>query len=132
MQINRDFNHTHPALISSIKKIQKEIIDSHNFPMKIFETSRNQERQTFLLEKGKTKETSSSHLYDLDTNPPLYSTAVDYVYYKNHWSWNLRDTSIVSWYILFGNLVLDLCPELIWEGNNRKSVNFTHFELKKE
>ena len=52
MQINRDFNHTHPALISSIKKIQKEIIDSHNFPMKIFETSRNQERQTFLLEKG--------------------------------------------------------------------------------
>jgi hypothetical protein len=131
MQINRDFTYTDPELISLIKKIQKEIIDKHNFPMRIFETSRSSERHLLLLEKGKTKDSNSSHLYDFSMNPPLYSTAVDYVFYKNHWSWNLRDASVVSWYLLFGNLVLDLCPKLTWEGTNRKSVNYCHFQLLK-
>ena len=53
-----------------------------------------------------------------------------YVFYDEKWSWNLRDSTIMSWYILFGNLVLDLCPELSWRGFNRKNVNYCHFELR--
>jgi len=83
-----------------------------------------------LINKGKTKDIVSRHLYNLENDPPLYATAIDYVYYDKKWSWNLRDSTTISWYNLFGNLVLDCCPELSWGGFHRKSINYCHFELR--
>jgi hypothetical protein len=130
MKILRTTEMLHPILQSIVPRIQKEIIDQYNFPFKLFETGRLHERHNFLLQKGKTRDGVSRHLFNLTHNPKLYATAIDYVYFDNKWSWNLRDSSISSWYILFGNLVLDICPELLWGGLNRKSQNFNHFELK--
>lgn len=121
----------HPVLKDSVHKI-KDIIIEHHIPMKLFETGRDRDRHEMLLNKGKTKDLLSCHLYNLENDPPLYATAVDYVYFDSKWSWNLRDSTTNSWYILFGNLVLDDCPELEWSGLNRKSVNFCHFKLRKE
>lgn len=70
------------------------------------------------------------HLYNVENDPPLYATAIDYVYYNGKWSWNLRDGTVSSWYYLFGNLVLDICPELQWAGLHRKATNLNHFELR--
>lgn len=130
MKVNRDTEFSHPLLIRSINKIEVEIIQKYNFPFKRFETSRNQERHQQLLNKGKTRDPVSMHLYDFSSDPPKYSTAVDYVHYDGKWSWNLRDSTISAWYILFGNLVLDCCSELYWAGTYRRSVNLTHFELR--
>ena len=105
---------------------------THNIPIRLFETGRTHERHSILINKGKTKDLASRHLYNLENDPILYSTAIDYVYFDNKWSWNLRDSTIQSWYALFGNLVLDICPELNWGGFNRKSVNYNHFELRRE
>ncbi len=132
MKIQRSTEMLHPILKENIKKIQKEIIDTYNIPIRLFETGRTHSRHQMLLDKGKTKEAISMHLYNLSNTPPLYTTAVDYVVYNGKWSWNLRDSTVSSWYALFGNLVMDICPELIWSGLNRKSVNFCHFELSKE
>jgi len=98
--------------------------------MRLFETGRDHSRHEILINKGKTKDLISRHLYNLENDPPLYATAIDYVYYDQKWSWNLRDGTTTAWYILFGNLVLDLCPELKWGAYNRKSVNYCHFELR--
>ena len=131
MKIDKTTGMLHPILIKSVKKIQTDIIDSYNIPMRIFETGRDHERQQILLNKGKTKDVLSKHLYDLENDPPLYATAIDYTYYDGkRWSWNLRDSTIMAWYALFGNLVLDICPELQWQGTCRKSINYTHFELR--
>lgn len=130
MKIIRTTESLHPILKNCVHKIQSEIIDSYNFPIRLFETGRLFERHDLLLKKGKTRDGISRHLFNLDHDPKLYSTAVDYVYFDDKWSWNLRDSTIFSWYMLFGNLVLDKCPELIWGGFNRKSQNLNHFELK--
>lgn len=130
MKIQRSINASHPLLIDCIKKIQTKVIDVHNIPFRVFETERGHDRHAMLINKGKTKDIISRHLYNLQNDPPLYSTAVDYVYFDTKWSWNLRDSTTNSWYILFGNLVLDVCPELQWFGQNRKSVNYCHFQLK--
>ena len=131
MQIQRNTEMLHPNLVSCVKRIQKEVIDSYNAPFKLFETGRNQDRHQMLLSKGKTKDPVSHHLFNLQNDPPLYATAIDYVYYDGkRWSWNLRDSTIMAWYVLFGNLVLDVCSELQWQGTCRKSINYTHFELR--
>lgn len=132
MKIKRSTDTLHPVLVDCVRRINSQIIDAHNFPIRLFETGREHDRHDMLIHKGKTKDIISRHLYNLQNVPPLYATAVDYVYFDNKWSWNLRDSTTNSWYVLFGNLVLDLCPELQWSGMNRKSVNYCHFELKRE
>jgi len=120
----------HPILLPVLARIKQEVIIRHNVPMRIFETGREHDRHDALIKKGKTKDIISRHLYNMENDPPLYATAVDYVHFEGKWSWNLRDSSISAWYALFGNLVLDICPELEWAGFNRKGVNFCHFQLK--
>lgn len=131
MKIIRTTEMIHPILIDCIDKIEKEVILKHNIPIKIFETGRMHDRHQSLILKGKTKNIISGHLFALDNDPPLYATAVDYVYYDTKWSWNLRDSSISSWYHLFGDLVLDTCPELEWGGSDRKKTNFNHFQVRR-
>ena len=130
MKIQRNLTMLHPVLTQCVRKIQSGIIDTYNVPMKLFETGRDHNRHEILINKGKTKDIVSRHLYNLENDPPLYATAIDYVHYDKKWSWNLRDGTTTAWYILFGNLVLDLCPELRWGAYNRKSVNYCHFELR--
>jgi hypothetical protein len=130
MQIKRSQEMLHPILAECVNKIQKDIIDAHNIPMRLFETGRSSERHKMLISKGRTKDYISGHLYNLENDPPLYARAVDYVFYDGRWSWNLRDSTITAWYNLFGNLVLDACPELNWYGVNRKSMNLCHFVLR--
>lgn len=132
MRILRSTEMLHPVLKECVTKIEKEIIAVHNAPMRLFETGRTNERHRSLVEKGKARSLISKHIFNLDNDPPLYSCAIEYVYYDGKWSWNLRDTTVESWYKVFGNLVLDLCPELKWMGNNRKSVNYCCFELRDE
>lgn len=129
-KIIKNLDHVHPLLADCVKRIESNVIEKHNIPMKLFETSRTQARHEMLLNKGKTSDVISLHLFNPDSDPPRYALAVDYVYYDNKWSWNLRDNTIRSWYVLFGNLVLDICPELMWSGMNRKSVNYNHFQLR--
>lgn len=132
MKIQRSVEMLHPILVSCVKKIQKDVIDAHNIPIRLFETGRDHNRHDILIKKGKTKDLISRHLYNLENDPALYATAVDYVYYAKKWSWNLRDSTTSGWYNIFGNLVLDTCPELEWYGFNRKSINFCHFQLRAE
>ena len=129
MKIKRSMDMLHPILIECTRKIQKEV-DQYNIPMRLFETGRSHERHKMLISKGRTKDYISGHLYNLENYPPLYAKAVDYVFYDGRWSWNLRDSTVTAWYNLFGNLVLDTCPELNWHGTNRKSINLCHFILK--
>lgn len=132
MKILRSQEMCHPILIGCVEKIQTSILNKHNVPMRLFETGRTHDRHNMLIQRGKAREVMSRHLYNLDNDPPLYATAVDYVFYDKKWSWNLRDSTVQSWYILFGNLVLDECPELQWSGMHRKSVNYCHFELRRD
>lgn len=132
MKVERSKFMLHPVLSSCVDRIQSEVIKKHLIPFRLFETGRLHERHQELLSKGKTLDIISSHLYNLDIEPPIYSTAVDYVFYNGKWSWNLRDDTIISWYKLFGNMVLDVCPELEWGGNNRKSIKYDHFQLSKD
>lgn len=39
-----------------------------------------------LLKRGKTQNAISRHLFNLENDPPLYTTAIDYVYFDNKWS----------------------------------------------
>lgn len=130
MKVLRDTSMLHPLLVNSIDRIQQQVITKYNAPIRLFETGRCHERHQHLLHKGQTQNAITRHLYDLSKSPPLYATAVDYVYYDERWSWNLRNSTVTAWYNLFGHLVLDVCPELSWGGLNRKSVNYTHFELR--
>lgn len=132
MKVNRELTMLHPVLKDCWGRIKKEIIEVHNAPFRLFETGREHDRQQGLLSKGRTRDLLSRHLYNLENDPPLYTTAIDIIYYDGKWSWNLRDQSIVSWYILFGNLVLDKCPELEWRGRDRKYCNYGHFQLRRD
>jgi hypothetical protein len=131
MKIDRTTEACHPVLADCIKRINTDVIQAHNTPMRLFEAGRTHDRHNMLIQRGKTKDIVSRHLYNLDNDPPLFATAVDYVYYDKKWSWNLRDNTVQSWFILFGNLVLDVCPELEWGGQNRKSTNYCHFQLRR-
>ncbi len=132
MKIQRSKEMLHPVIVNCVDLIKRDVLDAHKMPLRLFESGRVHERHNMLIQRGKTKDIMSRHLYNLDHEPPLYATAIDYVFYDKRWSWNLRDSTISSWYILFGNLVLDVCPELKWSGQNRKSVNYCHFELRRE
>ena len=129
-QIIKDPEVLHPILQEAIKIIQVDVIAKHNMPFRVFEMGRSAERHQYLISKGKTQDLLSRHLYNFSGDVPLYASAVDFVLYETRWSWNLRDSTVSSWYLLFGNLVLDRCPELEWCGYNRKATNYTHFELK--
>ena len=131
-QVQNSLDLLHPILKEACAKIQAEVIQRYSAPFKLFETGRTSERHQLLLSKGRTQNVFSKHLYSFEGDTPLYSVAVDYVFYNGKWSWNLRDQTIMSWYTLFGNLVQDVCPELQWGGNLRKSVNYTHFQLKND
>ncbi len=132
MKIQRTTETLHPIMIDVVNRVQKEVISKYNIPIRLFETGRDHSRHSTLIQKGKTKDIISRHLYNLDNDPPLYASAIDYVYYDKRWSWNLRDATIMYWFILFGHLVLDACPELEWGGMNRKSTNYCHFQLREE
>jgi len=130
-QVQNGLDLVHPVLKGLCIKIQQEVIIKHDMPFKLFETGRSPERHQHLLSKGRTQNILTKHLYDLtNKDKPLYAAAVDYVYYDGKWSWNLRDQTILSWYLLFGNMVLDLCPELEWSGCDRKQSNYTHFQIR--
>jgi len=130
MKVLKGTEMLHPLMVEVHKKIQKEVIDQHNMPFRLFETGRTHDRHQGLLKKGKTKDFISAHLFNLENDPPLYTTALDYVYYDGKWSWNIRSATVRQWYKMFGNLVLDTCPELTWGGMNRVSTNYNHFQLK--
>lgn len=130
-QVVNDLKYLHPILSEACVKIQTEVIRKYNMPFRLFETGRNPERHQHLLSKGRTQDIFSNHLYDFsDPDAPLYAIAVDFVYFDGKWSWNLRDKSISAWYNLFGNIVLDVCPELSWAEMNRKRSNLNHFDLR--
>ena len=130
-QVESSLDYLHPILQGVCLRIQTEIIRKHDMPFRLFETGRSRERHQHLLQKGRTQDVFSNHLYDLSIpESPLYAIAVDFVYYNGNWSWNLRDKTILSWYELFGNLVLDKCPELEWSAMNRKRSNYNHFSLR--
>jgi len=130
-QVENSLDFLHPILQDACLKIKTEIIMIHNMPFKLFETGRSSERHNHLLQKGRTQDVFSNHLCDLtDPLSPLYAIAVDFVYYDGKWSWNLRDKTIQAWYELFGNMVLDVCPELEWSATNRKRSNYNHFTLR--
>ena len=132
MKIERSTETLHPILTSCVKRIQKNVIEAHNAPVRLFETGRTQSRHSMLIQRGKTKDVISRHLYNLSNDPPLFTTAIDYVFYDGRWSWNLRDSTVQAWYILFGNMVLDTCPELEWGGQKRKAVNYCHFQVRRD
>lgn len=131
-QVQVELEFLHPLLKEACIRIQTEVIRRHDMPFKLFETGRTAERHNHLLNKGRTQDIFSHHLYNLESTPVLYAIAVDYVYYDGKWSWNLRDKTIQAWYELFGNLVLDVCPELTWNAYNRKRSNYNHFELRND
>jgi len=131
-KVIKELDMVHPVLVNSIAKIQSEVINKYNAPFRLFETGRDHDRHQFLIIKGRTKDIVSRHLYNLENDPPLYCTAVDYVYFNGEFNWNLRNTTIYHWYVLFGNLVLDACPELNWGGLDRRSTNFNHFYLRRD
>ena len=131
-QVQNSFEMLHPILTDCCKRIQTQVIHAYNIPMKLFETGRTKERHQNLINKGRAQSILSRHLYNMEHNPPLYATAVVYVYYDGKWSWNLRDSTIQSWYQVFGNLVLDVCPELQWGMVNRKSSDYTYFQLRED
>jgi hypothetical protein len=130
--VTNSLDMAHPILRELCNKINAQVIAKHNAPFKLFETGRTHERHQSLISKGRTQNIFSKHLYYLDGETPMYSIAVDYVFYDGKWSWNLRNQTVLSWYLLFGNLVLDCCSELQWGGNFRKTTNYTHFQLKED
>ena len=129
-KVNRNTDCCHPLLQEALGKIST-LIRKHNLPFQLFETSRSHERQEWLMKTGKMKVPNTGHMCDLTNEPPLYTTAVAFVYKQGtQWSWNLRDTTVQAWYQLFGNLVQDICPELDWGGADRKNQDYTLFSLR--
>lgn len=127
----RDTNVLHPVLQRIIPVIQRDIIDLHNIPMRIFETGRTVVRQQELVNKKKTRTLVSRYLYNLACSPPLYSSAISYVFYDTSWSWNVRNLLIRRWFELFGELVMDrFSDRLEWGGYWRRYVDYTYFQVK--
>lgn len=121
-----------PTLQKIVPIIQRDIIDLHNIPMRLFETGRTNARQQELISKKKERTLVSRYLYDLGHSPPLYSSAVGYVFYDDSWSWNIRNLLVRRWYELFGELVMDRFGDrLEWGGYWRRYVDYTYFQLKR-
>ncbi len=132
MRVNRSLDMVHPLLRADVATTQK-LITKHRLPFRLFETGRDRDRQQFLMQSGKVKVPNTGHMYNLENDPPLYTTAIAFVMNNNSsWSWNLRDATTAAWYALFGQLVLDVCPNLDWGGLNRKATDYTLFTLKKQ
>ena len=129
MKIITSTDMLHPILKKYVDEIN-DLIIIHDIPMKLFETGRTKERHTTLMNKGKEFSVISPHFFDLKSDPPLYASAISYVYYDKKWSWNLRDNTIAAWYNLFGNIVMDKCNGILWGGYLRKNMNVNLFLLK--
>ena len=71
MKIQRSLNMLHPLLIDCVKRIQSQIIDAHNVPIRLFETGREHNRHEILINRGKTKNIISNHLYNLENDPMI-------------------------------------------------------------
>lgn len=131
-QILRDVKLLHPIAQDCHSRIQKQIIEKYSVPFRLFETGRLIERQAVLVRKGKSTTLVSRHFFRIDTTPKVLSTAIDYVYYQGYWSWDLRRATVKAWYELFGELVLDLCPELEWGRYDRSRADYNHFQLRQD
>lgn len=131
-KVIRDLGVLHPLLKQAHHKIQQLVIDEYNMPIRLFETGRTQDRHAVMLKKGRETSFISPQVFNLENDPPLYATGLSYVYFDKRWSWNLRDACVMSWYLLFGNLVLDSCPEIRWGGVRRKNINYTFFYLSED
>lgn len=126
----RDIEVLHPVLQNCVERIKKGVIERHSAPFRLFETGRTPSRQESLYKKGKVLSLDSQQFFDVEADPPQYATGFNYVYFDGDgWSWNVRDAKIKAWYMLFGELVLDICPEVRWGGYDRKGVDYTYFEL---
>lgn len=129
--IVRDTAVLHPRLRSAVHDVQQHVIDAHHLPIQLFETGRTRGRQRMLFSRGKVMSGVSEHMFDLSADPPIYASAVCYVYNDGTgWSWNLRSRKILAVYMLFGELVLDLCPVLEWAGYRRNNVDYTYYRLQ--
>ncbi len=131
-QVIRDLDSLHPLLREEVRRIQREVIDQHRAPFRVFETARSAERQMSLVEKRKTRQLVTRYICDLNSDPVIHSTAVNFVYFqsKGGWSWDVRNQTVKRWYQLFGELVLDLCPVLEWGGTWRTNTDYNHFQIK--
>lgn len=133
MSIIRDPNVLDPRMRDCVDRIQSNIIDVHNMPIQLFETGRTSDRQRMLFSHGKAQSAISEHLFDLEAKPPIFATAMCYVYLDPEtggWSWNFRSNKVKAAYYFFGELVLDFCPELEWAGYWRTAVDYTFFRLR--
>ena len=127
MNVCRSREMLHPVLADRVRQIESEVIARHNMPIRLFETGRTLARQRQLIKRGRDTTMVSAHVYV----PFRYEMvcAVDFVFYDQAWSWNLRDQRVKRWYQLFGRLVSDLCPDLTWAGDNVYQQDYTHFEM---
>lgn len=129
-QVLRDPELLHPVLREHVASIQREVIERHSMPFKLFETGRTRERQADLVEKRRARTLVSRQFFDLDRDPELYSTGFNLVHFSRRWSWDVRNRTIVAWYQLLGELVLDLVPDLEWAGYWRSCSDYTFFQLR--
>lgn len=129
-KILRDTTYLHPRLAKAVRQIETELIQRHMLPFRLFETGRFVVRQKLLVDRGLDNSMASAHL--IMPGVIEQSAAVDFVYFDNAWSWNLRNQTVLRWYQLFGELVVNVCPDLWWSGHSRTYIDYTHFELKRE
>ncbi len=132
MDTIRDLDILHPVLREAVGIVQENVIERYSMPFRIFETGRTMKRQRMLLDKRKVNSVMSPLFFNVDHDPPIYSTALVYVYYDGRWSWEIKKPTIKRWYQLFGELVLDESPVLMWGGYFRSSMDYTLFELRPE
>lgn len=130
-QALRDLDLLHPILRDHVQTIQTSVIGRYSMPFRLFETGRTKQRQAELVEKRRARSLISEQFFDLDREPPLYSTGFNLVHYVRRWSWDVRNRTILSWYQLLGELVLDAVPDLEWSGYSRSCSDYTHFRLKR-
>lgn len=129
-KVLRDPELLHPILRAHIEHIQREVIERHSLPFRLFETGRTRERQADLVEKRRARTLVSRQFFDLDRDPPLYATGFNFVYFSQRWSWDVRNRTIVAWYQILGELSLDLVPDLEWAGYWRSCSDYTFFQLR--
>lgn len=130
-QALRDVELLHPVLRDHMVTIQRDVIARHSMPFRLFETGRTKERQADMVEKRRERTLITQQFFDLDRDPPLYSTGFNLVYYVRRWSWDVRNRRILAWYQLLGELVLDAVPDLEWAGYWRSCSNYTYFQLRR-
>ncbi len=130
-QVLRDVELLHPVLREHVRRIQHEIVERHSMPFKLFETGRTRERQADLVEKRRARTLVSQQFFDLEREPAMYATGFNLVHFSRRWSWDVRNRTILSWYQLLGELVLDLVPDLEWAGYWRSCSDYTYFQLRR-